>query len=101
MPARPIDAPHAACARRDACTSGRGSPSKALNLRLQGKAERVASDARRPEDLRMMAGFGRPRRRHDARRSIGPGRGRRRASEGCDQSRAPPHEPVLRHRARG
>lgn len=56
-PAAPVDALDAACARHDACTPDRGLPSKACNMRLQAEAERVASDARQPEDLRMMAGL--------------------------------------------
>lgn len=56
-PAVPVDALDAACARHDACTPDGGLPSKACNLRLQVEAERVASDPRQPEDLRMMAGL--------------------------------------------
>lgn len=56
-PAVPVDALDAACARHDACTPEGGLPSKACNLRLQMEAERVASDPRQPEDLRMMAGL--------------------------------------------
>jgi tRNA(fMet)-specific endonuclease VapC len=56
-PAAPVDALDAACARHDACTPDDGLPSKACNMRLQADAERVASDPRQPEDLRMMAGL--------------------------------------------
>lgn len=56
-PLRPIDALDAACARHDACTPDGGLPTKACNLRLQMEAERLASDGRQPEDLRMMAGI--------------------------------------------
>ncbi|WP_342149015.1 hypothetical protein [Methylorubrum sp. SB2] len=56
-PLAPVDALDAACARHDACTPDHGLPSKACNLRLEADAERVASDPRRPEDLRMMAGL--------------------------------------------
>lgn len=56
-PAAPVDALDAACARHDACTPDGGLPSKACNLRLQVDAERVATDPRQPEDIRMMAGL--------------------------------------------
>ena len=56
-PAAPVDVLDTACARHDACTPDGELPSKACNLRLQVDAERVASDPRQPEDLRMMAGL--------------------------------------------
>lgn len=56
-PAAPVDALDAACARHDACTPDEGLPSKACNVRLQVDAERVASDPRQPENIRMMAGL--------------------------------------------
>lgn len=54
---QPIDALDAACARHDACTPDGGLPSRACNMRLQREAERVASDVREPEDVRMWAGL--------------------------------------------
>ena len=56
-PLAPVDDLDAACARHDACTPNGDLASKACNLRLQVDAERVASDPRQPEELRMMAGL--------------------------------------------
>lgn len=56
-PLPPIDDLDASCARHDACTPDGDLASRACNRRLQVEAERIASDPRQPEDLRMVAGL--------------------------------------------